>query len=61
MRSCTHRIMADDVTTVKVKEETWKRLNARKTPGKSFDDIISELLDEVEESDEGNPKTATAD
>jgi predicted CopG family antitoxin len=53
--------MADDVTTVKVKEETWKRLNARKTPGKSFDDIISELLDEVEEADEGNPKTARAD
>lgn len=30
---------------VKVSEETWRRLNARKAPGDSFEDVIQELLD----------------
>jgi len=47
-----------DVTTVKVKRNTWKQLNQMKEPGDSFDDVIAKLL-KVDE--EGNPKTATAD
>lgn len=31
--------------TVRVSDETWKRLNQRKEPGDSFDDVISRLLD----------------
>lgn len=51
----------DDITTVKVSKDTWRRLNIRKTPGDSFDDVIADLLEQVE-AQEGNPKTAaTAD
>ena len=42
--------MADDVTTVKVSADTWKRLNQRKEPGDTFDDVISKLLDESDAS-----------
>ncbi|MDF9747029.1 DUF7557 family protein [Natrinema salsiterrestre] len=44
--------MADETTTVTVSTETWKRLTLRKDPGDSFDDVITELLDEVEEVEE---------
>lgn len=52
--------MAEEDTSVRIKKDTWQRLNARKEPGKSFDDIISELLDQVEEAEEaeeGNPNS----
>lgn len=45
--------MAEDDTSIRIKNSTWKRLNDRKEPGVSFDDIINELLDKVEEK-EGN-------
>lgn len=49
----------NDVTTVKVKKGTWRKLNRLKEPGDSFDDVIAKLL---EEGQEGNPKIAvTAD
>jgi len=32
--------------TVKVSDEHWKELNARKEPGDSFDDVIGRLLEE---------------
>lgn len=36
-------------TTLQVSRETWKRLNRRKEPGESFDDVINGLLaDEIE-------------
>lgn len=48
----------DENTTVKVKKDTWRRLNRLKEPGDSFDDVISELL--ADESDtEGNPRRMT--
>lgn len=47
----------NNVTTVKVKHETWAKLNQLKEPGDSFDDIISDLLEQAEE---GNPKPAMA-
>lgn len=31
-------------TTIKVKKETWKRLNRQKEPGDTFDDVIERLL-----------------
>ena len=31
-------------TTIEVRQETWKELNARKEPGESFDDVISSLM-----------------
>ncbi|ELZ08190.1 antitoxin VapB family protein [Natrinema saccharevitans] len=43
--------MADEKTTVTVSTETWKRLTMRKDPGDSFDDVITDLLDEVEDTD----------
>lgn len=36
---------------IRVTDETWKRLNARKDPGDTFDDVLNELLEET--SDEG--------
>ncbi len=38
-----------DTVTVRVSEQTWKRLNQRKGPGDSFDDVIEDLLDETED------------
>ncbi|WP_285265953.1 antitoxin VapB family protein [Halobacterium salinarum] len=35
-----------DSHPVKVSEETWRDLNARKHPGDSFEDVIRRLLDE---------------
>jgi predicted CopG family antitoxin len=35
-------------TNVRVKIETWQRLNSRKRPGDSFDDVITDLLDQAE-------------
>lgn len=37
---------------IRVADETWSRLNSRKQPGDSFDDVISRLLDKTEESDD---------
>lgn len=36
--------MPTATTTVQVAEETWRKLNARRDPGQSFDDIIQSLL-----------------
>lgn len=40
-----------EYTTINVKPETWKQLNARKNPGDSFDDVIQRLLAESEPED----------
>jgi len=57
--------MPDDDVNIRIKRDTWKRLNARKEPNDSFNDVIRRVLDEVEggeEGDQGNRKTAaTAD
>jgi len=34
----------DEETRVRVSKETWRRLNARKEPGDSFDDVLDRLL-----------------
>lgn len=39
-------------TTVNVSRDTWKRLTMRKEPGDTYDDVISELLDQVEETEQ---------
>lgn len=38
-------------TTVKVSHDTWRRLTDRKTPDTTYDDVIDELLDEVEQQE----------
>lgn len=43
---------------IRVTEETWKELNMRKEPGDSFEDVLRRLIEEGEQSDEGNPKRA---
>ena len=43
--------MSTTQTTVAVKDRTWERLHLRKSRGDSFDDVISDLLDEVEVRD----------
>ena len=35
---------------IHVRPKTWARLNARKQQGISFDDVISELLDDADEA-----------
>jgi len=51
-----------DDTSIRLKVSTWKRLDKRKDrPDKSFDDVINEVLDRVEEVEaEGNPNPPTA-
>ena len=39
-----------DTTTLQVSKDTWKRLNARKEPGETFDDVITRLLDDSDAS-----------
>ena len=39
----------DADTHIRVTGETWKRLNAQKEPGDSFEDVIRRLLDESED------------
>lgn len=34
----------DEETRVRVSKKTWRRLNARKEPGDSFDDVLDRLL-----------------
>lgn len=52
----------EDVTTIKVKTGTWKRLNQMKEPGDSFDEILKRLLNEVEDNpDDCENPTATSD
>jgi len=56
--------MADNEdTSIRISVETWRRLKDRKDrPNTSFDDVISELLDKTEETEEGNLNPpATAD
>jgi len=61
--------MSDD-TQIRVKDETWQELNARKQPGDSFDDVIQRLIDEHDnleqaldelEGNEGNGGPTPAD
>lgn len=35
-----------DSPAVKVSEETWRKLNSRKEPGDTFDDVVQRLLEE---------------
>ena len=35
-----------ETTTIEIKSDTWRRLNAQKEPGDSFDSVITRLLDE---------------
>ena len=35
---------------IHVRPKTWARLNARKQQGITFDDVISELLDDADEA-----------
>jgi predicted CopG family antitoxin len=39
---------SDSRRSIKVHGGIWKRLNARKEPGDSFNDVIEKLLDETE-------------
>jgi len=39
------RMMSEDKTAVNVDARTWRRLNALKRPGESFDDVVNRLLD----------------
>ena len=49
----------DDDVNIRIKRDTWHRLHNRKEPNDSFDDVIRRVLNQVEEGEEGNPKTAT--
>lgn len=52
----------DEITTVKVKGETWKDLNQMKEPGDSFDDVIRRVLESRRDGGtEGDPSHAHGD
>jgi len=36
--------MADQRTTVDVSHDTWRKLNRRKEPGQTFNDVIKDAL-----------------
>lgn len=50
-------------THIRVTEDTWAALNARKRPGDSFDDVIQRLLEEggdtADEESDKFPHTGT--
>ena len=46
--------------TIRIRPETWRRLNNLKEPGDTFDDVVTKLLDDAGEIDEGNPTMMTA-
>lgn len=51
--------MADDTTNIRISKETWKRLQKYKNePGKTWDDVMQELLEKSERS-EGNGNRRT--
>jgi predicted CopG family antitoxin len=37
--------------TITIQDETWEKLNIRKTPGESFDSVINRALMEIPEKD----------
>jgi len=39
-----------DTTHIRVTEQTWQDLNAKKKPGDTFDDVIQRLVGESNES-----------
>lgn len=41
-----------DSTTIEVKTTTWRRLNRLKSPGQSFDEVVSDLLNSTDERHE---------
>jgi argonaute-like protein implicated in RNA metabolism and viral defense len=44
--------MAEGKTNVEVTNDTWRRLTLRKEPGKTYNDIIQELLDIAEQQED---------
>lgn len=49
--------MSEDTTNIRINTETWKRLQEYKDePGKTWDEVMQELL----EGTEGNPRTMPA-
>lgn len=42
--------------TIRVTPENWQRLNGLKEPGESFDDVITRLLEEDQNSDDESGK-----
>ena len=48
--------MSDDTTNIRISKETWQRLQEYKNePGKTWDDVMQELLERTE----GNPTRMT--
>lgn len=47
--------MADKIN-VEITRETWRRLNARKEPGDTFDDVVRRLLEEPAPEPEAEPE-----
>lgn len=45
MRVCTQTMGRND-TSIRIKRDTWEDLRSLKGPGESFDEVLTELLDE---------------
>jgi predicted CopG family antitoxin len=41
-----------DRTSIAIETATWQRLNRRKMPGESFDDVVTALLDSADKRHE---------
>ena len=41
-----------ETTTISIYADTWERLNKRKGRGGSFDKVVNDLLDKVEQMEE---------
>jgi hypothetical protein len=49
-----------ETTTIQIRVTTWQALNSRKTPDDSFDDVIQDLLQSVEDSEPSKDHETTA-
>lgn len=46
--------MTTQTHPIKVSEENWRKLNALKMPGDTFDDVIDRLLDDEGDEEGGD-------
>ena len=50
--------MPDTDTTIRIKRDTWRRLRDRKGPGESFDEVLTEILDDADPVQSGSAAQA---
>jgi predicted CopG family antitoxin len=48
-------------TTIQISDENWKKMNARKQRGQTYDDVLTKALNEIPETINPLPQTPDKD